>query len=153
MSRYLILCIDGTWNTALEGATHHSHRTNVARVHQLLTNDGERQCVMYLPGIGTKGSFDRMLGGVWGGGITDRMREGYEFLCRNYRIGDRIGLFGFSRGAFAARAIVGLIANFGLLRLEHLDKINDAIRLYRKPRSRWGSKIMIFADNIPDTRL
>src|ERR1700716_1063543 len=106
MSRYLILCIDGTWNAAREGEPSDTQRTNVARIYDLLSNDGERQSVKYIPGIGTRGLLDRISGGVWGGGITNRKQVGYDFLCRNYRPGDRIGLFGFSRGAFAVRAIV-----------------------------------------------
>jgi uncharacterized protein (DUF2235 family) len=137
MRRCLILCIDGTWNAAREGEPGDTQRTNVARIYDLLVNDGERQSVKYIPGIGTEGLLDRMSGGVWGGGSTNRIQVGYDFLCRNYRPGDRIGLFGFSRGAFAVRAIVGMIANFGIMDVQRQDKIKDAIRLYRKPRSRW----------------
>lgn len=136
MGRYLILCIDGTWNSAL-GPANRVRRTNVARIYELLRNDGERQCVKYIAGVGTEGGLDRIFGGVWGGGVTWRIREGYEFLCRNYQPGDRIALFGFSRGAFVARAIVGVIANFGILPLDALAKIDLAIAFYRRPRTRW----------------
>lgn len=129
----LVLCIDGTWNTKTEHAVAHSCPSNVARISEILVNDEERQIVHYLHGIGTTGLTDRMIGGVYGAGITGRISEGYRWLCNNFRPGVRVGLFGFSRGAFAVRSIIGVIANVGILETEYIDRVNEAISIYRGP--------------------
>jgi uncharacterized protein (DUF2235 family) len=133
VSRTLVVCIDGTWNTAAEAATSFAQPTNVARLKDLLINDGERQYVLYLPGVGTRGFVDRMVGGVYGSGTSSRLTTAYRFICEHYREGDRIALFGFSRGAFAVRLVVGTMVNAGILRPDHLDRVDEAVALYRNP--------------------
>ena len=56
-----------------------------------------------------------MYGGLTGSGLSDLVREGYQFLATNYTRGDEIFIFGFSRGAYSARAVAGLIGEIGLL--------------------------------------
>ena len=68
MTRCLVVCIDGTWNSKAENARFFSYPTNVQRISDLLLNDGTTQRVVYVPGIGTRGFADRLIGGVWGTG-------------------------------------------------------------------------------------
>lgn len=146
MPRHLIACIDGTWNSEPEHSQFFSGPTNVARVSKLLISDGKRQRVLYAPGIGTGGYFDRIIGGTWGAGTMARVRTVYRSLCESYEPGDQIALFGFSRGAFAARAIAGLIGTVGLVRNDQLDHIEQAFSCYQNPKMLWGSEGQTFRD-------
>lgn len=70
----------------------------------------------YQAGIGSNGGlWDRLYGGGTGAGISENIREAYAFFVDNYQPGDELFLTGFSRGAFTARSIAGLIASIGLL--------------------------------------
>lgn len=78
--------------------------------------DGIQQIVYYQAGVGTGNSiWDHVVGGGTGAGLSEHIREAYSFLANNYQRGDEIFLIGFSRGAFTARSIAGLIASVGLL--------------------------------------
>jgi uncharacterized protein (DUF2235 family) len=147
MSRCLIVCIDGTWNSSAEKSRYFSYPTNVERIGQLLVNDGERQQVIYLPGVGTGGFVDRVIGGIWGAGSNERLLSGYRFLCENYREGDRLAFFGFSRGAFAVRAIIGVIARLGILRFDQLEHVPKAVSLYRRPLWMGDAKLRSFRES------
>lgn len=133
MARCLIVCIDGTWNSSAEKPNPFSQPTNVARISELLINDGKRQLVIYRPGVGTSGFVDQFIGGVWGAGSTERICDGYRFLCKNYKPGDRLAFFGFSRGAFAVRSIIGVLTKVGVLRSDQLHLVRKAVSLYREP--------------------
>jgi len=143
MPRNLIVCIDGTWNSSAEKSEQFSEPTNVWRISQHLLNDGITQRVVYVPGVGTTGFFDKVIGGVWGKGTTQRICDGYRFLCMNYEPGDIISMFGFSRGAFAVRAIIGLLINFGVLRSNKVNDTREAVRLYRSERTRVDDQLFI----------
>jgi uncharacterized protein (DUF2235 family) len=69
----LIVCIDGTWNSSAEHSRFFCNPTNVWRISQVLEDDGTRQRVVYLPGVGAKGLSDRIVGGVWGAGSMTRI--------------------------------------------------------------------------------
>jgi uncharacterized protein (DUF2235 family) len=104
----LALFLDGTWNTI-------SNNTNVWRLKALCETNNE-QISYYSVGVGTK--FGTMLvGGMFGYGLDQEVIKAYEWLIENYNDGDEIFLFGFSRGAFAARSLSGLISKCGLLQL------------------------------------
>jgi uncharacterized protein (DUF2235 family) len=106
----LALFFDGTWN---EPPDH----TNVRRLRLMLAEhgpDGVPQRAFYDRGIGTRW-YDRMTGGLFGAGLSVNVRDGYRWLTENYDLHDEIYIFGFSRGAFAARSLAGLIATCGLL--------------------------------------
>src|SRR5437867_2187193 len=132
MSKRLIVCADGTWNKVekAEGGKHLS--TNVAKFAAALLptdRDGRAQLLCYLEGVGTHhGEWIR--GGMFGFGISHNIGRAYEFLVRNYEPGDEIWIFGFSRGAFTARSLAGMIRNSGLLKVAHIDRIGDAMALY-----------------------
>jgi uncharacterized protein (DUF2235 family) len=77
------------------------------------------QIVYYQSGVGNGSTFlERLVGGGTGEGIGEHIREAYGFLSNNYTPGDSIFLLGFSRGAFTARSIGGLIGGIGLLEKE-----------------------------------
>ena len=134
MSKNIILLSDGTGNSAAK-----VFRTNVWRLSQILDlRDPERQIAFYDDGVGTS-SFKlfAILGGVFGFGLKRNVIAIYSFCCRNYRPGDRIYCFGFSRGAFTIRIVAGMIARQGLVRYDD-DEADlarfaaDAYRLYRR---------------------
>jgi hypothetical protein len=80
------------------------------------------QIVFYQAGIGTGGGIsDKILGGATGFTISENIREAYTFICNNYQDGDEIFLFGFSRGAYTARAVSTLISDVGLLTMRGLE--------------------------------
>lgn len=122
---------DGTWSTRDRPTP-----TNVVALHErVLAVDGTgvRQLAHYLPGVGTR--IGEVLGGaVFGLGLSRTVRDAYRFLVERYEPGDEIYLFGFSRGAYTARAVAGMIRNAGLLRREEADRVEDAYRLYRSRR-------------------
>ena len=117
--RHLVLLFDGTWNKP------ESH-TNVERLRQLLAHAdaaGNPQLVNYLPGVGVERGITHLLGGAFGYGLSGNVIDGYRWLCENWQPGDRIYLFGFSRGAYTARSLGGMIRKCGLLRCEHNDSV------------------------------
>lgn len=80
------------------------------------------QIVFYHPGIGTDGGLqDKIIGGATGASISDHISECYGFICNNWQVGDEIYLFGFSRGAYTARAIAALISDVGLLTTKGME--------------------------------
>ncbi|MCJ1401636.1 polynucleotide adenylyltransferase [Xylographa trunciseda] len=109
---------DSYWPWSTTG--HLSDPTNVTRFCRALMPQTPpkdiQQIVYYQAGLGSANNwYDQFLGGVTGSGISELVREAYGFLCLNYEPGDEIFLLGFSRGAFTARTISGLIADLGLL--------------------------------------
>ena len=106
----LALFFDGTWN---EPPNH----TTVRRLRLMLAerdSNGIPQRAFYDAGVGTRW-YDRLSGGMFGAGLSDNVRSGSRWLTENYDLGDEIYIFGFSRGAFTARSLAGLIARCGLL--------------------------------------
>lgn len=128
----LIFCFDGSWNRLST-----PHPTNVVIVAESvtpITADRVPQVIHYDPGVGT-GEHDKWTGGLFGDGLIDKIVDGYTFLVFNYEPGDEIYVFGFSRGAFTARAFVGLVRQIGIMERKHATHIADGIDLYksRKP--------------------
>ena len=77
---------------------------------------------------------DRLFGGAFGKGLNKNVEDAYRFLLHNYEPGDEVFLCGFSRGAFTARSLVGLIGNCGLLHKDHADRVSEAMALYLEAR-------------------
>lgn len=114
--RRLVVFIDGTWNKP-------ETRTNVWRLYVLAAKaacSGEPIIPRYLAGVGTERGFE-LRGGPFGTGIDDLIRDGYLHFFRNYRRGDRLYIFGFSRGAYAARSLNGFVEFAGLIDREALE--------------------------------
>lgn len=130
----VVLCFDGTWNTADA-----EFPTNVVKTAQMvLPVDASRaeQVVFYDEGVGATRvvvakSINNFLGGAFGVGLMDNIEQAYRFLAFNYAPGDKIFIFGFSRGAFSARSFCGLIRTCGVLRKENIGKVREAIKLYQ----------------------
>lgn len=141
MARNLVLFSDGTGNSAGK-----LFKTNVWRLYEAvdLTDPQDpkqpRQFACYDDGVGTS-SFKPLavLGGAFGVGLARNVVDLYVFLCRMYEPGDHIYAFGFSRGAFTIRILVGLVMTQGLLRYRgsegELQRLaHDAYRRYRAVR-------------------
>lgn len=103
-----------------------SNVTRIARAIKPEDSNRHPQIIYYQAGLGTSWNLtDQLLGGGTGAGIAENIREAYGFLVNNYLDGDSIYLLGFSRGAFTARSVGGLIGNFGLL-----QKDKDGMRYF-----------------------
>jgi uncharacterized protein (DUF2235 family) len=132
MARRLVVCCDGTWNTPeKENVT---NVVGVARAVKPRDDNGNHQVVFYDWGIGTGNFLDRFVGGVAGKGLDQNMRDASRFLVHNYLPGDQIFLFGFSRGAYTVRSLVGFIRNCGLLKKAHSGRILEAFEIYRSTK-------------------
>ncbi|KAF2196924.1 hypothetical protein GQ43DRAFT_444688 [Delitschia confertaspora ATCC 74209] len=130
----LIVACDGTWlnsDTALINGklSIPSNVTRISRAIKPVSRDGIPQIVYYHFGVGSQGSIvERVVGGATGEGLAEAVREGYSFLANNYAPGDEIFLLGFSRGAFTARSIAGLVGQVGLLTKKALNALPEIFR-------------------------
>jgi uncharacterized protein (DUF2235 family) len=107
MSKRIVYCADGTWDKA-------SKRTNVYKLYKALLTTAD-QVPLYDDGVGADGgALVMLLGGAFGTGLWKKIREGYMHIAHVYEQGDEIYIFGFSRGAFTARSLAGMIAAVGL---------------------------------------
>lgn len=132
LPRRLVICCDGTWNSA-DGGEAATNVVRIARSVKAKTESGAAQIVYYHPGVGTGNKLDRLIGGSTGVGLARNLRDAYAFIVNNYVRGDEIFLFGFSRGAYTARSISGLIDTIGLLNERHMGGFLDAWAFYRMP--------------------
>ncbi len=129
----IVLCADGTWNTP-HGDSPTTTDTNVRKLYCALSN-APSQLKYYDSGVGTDGTpLDHLTGGAMGEGLFQKVQDCYQFLSDVYDPGDRIFLFGFSRGAFTARSIAGMIAGFGVPTI-NLDNMTTKriFDVYREP--------------------
>jgi len=143
--RRLIVLLDGTWNEDES----YDEDTNVVRLRNIIANGisdefyvrrsieevnqsdspameiGAKRyldfdyLVFYERGVGTGPGLDRVTGGALGWGLEGNIRRAYKFLCRYYVSGSEIFIFGFSRGSYTARSLVGYLGSAGLLTAEH----------------------------------
>jgi uncharacterized protein (DUF2235 family) len=120
--RSIVICLDGTGNQV--GA---DHPTNVVKLYGMLaTENPDRQLLYYDPGVGTLSAatargplsrrFSRLSGLAFGTGLRTNLAEAYTYLMRHWEPGDAVHVFGFSRGAYTARALVGMLNKPGLMR-------------------------------------
>jgi uncharacterized protein (DUF2235 family) len=126
MARRFALLFDGTWNKRRTG-------TNVIRMRRAIRSAGAadpQQPCFYDEGVGTRW-WNRLSGGAFGRGLSENIQEGYAWLARQHQPGDEIYVFGFSRGAYTARSLVGLIRKCGLLNDVSGRSVADAYALYR----------------------
>jgi uncharacterized protein (DUF2235 family) len=133
MSKRIVIACDGTWNRPDQVHGEKATPSNVTKLALAVADDGggTEQRVFYERGVGTGGAVDRIGGGALGIGLSRNVLRPYRFLAQHYVPGDDLYLFGFSRGAFTARSLAGLIGNCGILKPEHLDAVDDAYALYR----------------------
>lgn len=132
--RNLVVCCDGTNNEFGE------NNTNVIRLLSAAVRHPDRQLLFYDPGVGTfpaPGALTplakrvtRLLGSAAGYGLTRNVGLCYDFLMQHYRPGDRIFLFGFSRGAYTARVLAALLHVCGLLRTRNANLATYAMQMF-----------------------
>lgn len=129
----LVICCDGTWNRADQEKNGVPCPTNVVRLaYRTAKRDGDiPQIVHYDQGVGTGNFIDRISGGAFGEGLEDNIHDAYRFLIANYEAGDELYVFGFSRGAFTARSLVGMVRKCGIVRRGSFAHYRDAVALYR----------------------
>jgi len=127
----IAICCDGTWNRPEEKCNGVPVPTNVVKLYNALAMQdpaGHPQHLYYHPGIGSADLWDRAVGTTLGNSLNDNIMSAYRELCDFHEPGDRIFLFGFSRGAYTVRCLAELVHHAGLLDLEGLD---DEERWYR----------------------
>ena len=129
----LVICCDGTWNSADQQREGVPCPTNVVRLaYRAAKRAGSvPQILYYDQGVGTGNFVDRVSGGALGEGLEDNIHDAYRFLVGNYEPDDELFFFGFSRGAFTARSIVGMIRKCGILRRDAVQHYQPARELYR----------------------
>lgn len=135
MPKNLVLCCDGTANEFA------ANNTNVVKLYSLLEHASTRQVTYYHPGLGTMEpagalttvarKITKILGMAFGYGLADDIRDAYVFLMRNFEVGDKVYLFGFSRGAYTARAVASLIHMYGLIYKDNEPLVPYAVRMLR----------------------
>ena len=134
MPKTIIYCSDGTWQTSV-------NNTNVYRIAKAIVHSAE-QMVFYDDGVGTDGNpISKLLGGAFGLGLWDKIKQGYAQIANGYDPNDLLYLFGFSRGAYTARSLAGMIAVCGLPTQNFSNSVVDtAFNAYRAtdPNTREG---------------
>jgi uncharacterized protein (DUF2235 family) len=135
MKRIAIFC-DGTWNR--HDAPHPTNVVRMAQAVRLTAADGRKQHVIYQIGVGSgRGgnklakALDKFGGGALGWGLTENIEEVYRALVFCYDPGDEVFIFGFSRGAYTARSLAGLIRSCGIPPRDKVGDINKAVDRYR----------------------
>ncbi len=133
--RNLVVCCDGTSNEIV------GNNSNVLKLYRIAGKD-EFQRVFYDAGIGAISQlpawgrglqkFKEFLGLATGFGLDDNILRAYGWLCDNYQPGDRIYMFGFSRGAYTVRAIAGLMHMIGLLSSDQRHLASFALTAYKR---------------------
>jgi uncharacterized protein (DUF2235 family) len=177
MGKNIVFCADGTWDGPGEiaagdpSSSSGAATTNVFKLFvnlaghdtpetAMLAKEQERvltdaagvtrQIAKYIDGVGDVRNFlARLLGGALGTGLIARIVRGYTFISRNYAPGDKITIIGFSRGAYTARALAGLIAAKGLLDAGRLD-LGDKEKAYRLGSAVWYAYRRAALQNAPD---
>ncbi|HST47529.1 DUF2235 domain-containing protein [Jatrophihabitans sp.] len=140
MAKNVVVCLDGTGNQLKAKGN-----TNVVKLFQMLDlSDPGRQVAYYDPGVGTFSAggawtpwtqrASRLTGLAFGTGLKTNLGEAYTYLLHNFEAGDRLFLFGFSRGAYTARALAGLLNQIGLLRPGTENLIPYAIGVYAQSK-------------------
>ena len=132
----IVLCFDGTWNRPADEnlPSDKQVETNVRRFYESLQEtgtDGIKQVKWYDQGVGTHW-YDQFIGGAIGTGLEVNIVQGYEFLAKTYEGGDQVFVLGFSRGAYTARSLVGMVRNCGLVEAKHVAlRVGIAYGIYR----------------------
>src|SRR2546425_7407147 len=138
MAKNIVICCDGTGNQFGE------QNSNVVKLYQTLVSNAS-QIPYYHPGVGTMGTrnaltsigkwWTRKIGLAFGYGISDNIADAYQFLMRAFEPGDQVYVFGFSRGAYTARALCGMLHVVGLLTEGNEGLIPYAIRMIKRRKS------------------
>ncbi|KAF9078518.1 hypothetical protein BDP27DRAFT_1309702 [Rhodocollybia butyracea] len=139
--RMLILCFDGT------GDHFDENNSNIVQLCTTLKKeDRSKQMIYYQSGIGTytspaiaspmKSKVSKLMNKLVAKDLNAHVMDGYEFLMQNYTEGDRICMFGFSRGAYTARSLAGMLHKVGLLTADNFQQVPFAYKMYLKKSQR-----------------
>lgn len=129
--RNIIICLDGT------GDRFDADNSNIVHIVSCLKKDDPNQVTYYQSGIGTydggglKNGFSAALDMAVGSGLGVHVQDAYHFLMQTYREGDRICIFGFSRGAYTARCLAGMLHKVGLLPAHNISQVQFAYQFYK----------------------
>ncbi|HKV77890.1 MAG TPA: di-heme-cytochrome C peroxidase [Candidatus Sulfotelmatobacter sp.] len=137
MAKSIVICCDGTGNEFGES------KSNVVKLYKMLVHD-DSQVAYYHPGVGTMGArtaltgitrwWTKVIGLAFGYGISDNIADAYQFLMRTYTPGDTLYFLGFSRGAYTARALCGMLHIIGLLREDNEGLIPYSVRMLKSKK-------------------
>ena len=136
----IIICLDGTGNQYGENLS------NIVKLFRMIERTSGEQVAYYDPGVGTMGDpmyknpvarwINKWLGLGFGRGLTKNLVEAYTYLMEHYESGDRIFLFGFSRGAYTTRALAAFIRQCGLFEKGSENLIPYALKLFLKKKKK-----------------
>jgi uncharacterized protein (DUF2235 family) len=151
MAKNIVLCLDGTGNEFGD------QNSNVVKLYSVLVQDPQTQVAYYHPGLGTMGApgawsklaqwWTKMKGLAFGAGLAANIGDAYCYLMATYQPGDNIYIFGFSRGAYTARALAAMLHMYGLLRPGNEVLVPYITRLFRTQ----DEKIFALADQFAAT--
>jgi uncharacterized protein (DUF2235 family) len=151
MPKNIVICCDGTGNDFNKPETD----SNVVKLYNTL-QICDQQIAYYHPGVGTLGApnvdgrlakwWSKVLGLAIGQGLLDIVGDAYRYLMNTYQEGDNIFIFGFSRGAYTARAVGSLLHVFGLLEPGNEQLIPYILRMYAQ-KSKAAQESTIPAEN------
>jgi uncharacterized protein (DUF2235 family) len=147
MSKQIVFCADGTWDSA-------QNQTNVYKLFRA-TSTTSGQVSYYDDGVGSDGTpIEKLGGGAMGDGLFQKIKDGYTKISHVYEQDDDIFLFGFSRGAFTARSLAGMIAICGLPTANFDDNmVNVAFNAYRDPNQRAALLASLAGYNLYDAKI
>jgi uncharacterized protein (DUF2235 family) len=149
MSKRIVFCADGTWDSVQED-------TNVYKLFKAIPVTSN-QVAYYDDGVGADGTLiEKLLGGAFGNGLFQKIKDGYTKISHVYEPGDDIFIFGFSRGAYTARSLAGMIAICGLPSASFDDNlVNTAFSAYRQgdPQQRQSILDSLSGYNLYDAKL
>ena len=124
MSKNIVVLCDGTGQIGGEG-----YNTNIYKLFNILEDRTKEQVVYYEPGLGT--TWRKITGNIFGVGMSKNIIKCYRFIFDNYEAGDKIYLFGFSRGAAMVRSLTYFIHHFGILPQSRPELIDEAYNIYK----------------------
>lgn len=133
ITKNIVICYDGT------NSEYGTHNTNVVKTFEAIVRD-DTQIAFYDPGVGTFSFLGRTLGRkagialglLFGYGIRQNIEDGYQYLMNRFEPRDKVFIFGFSRGAYTARALAGMIHQFGILQKGSQNLIPYVSKMYFK---------------------
>lgn len=141
LGKRIIFCADGTWDSQKD-------HTNVYKMFMAI-KQGPEQVAFYDDGVGVQGDgIQRFLGGAFGEGLFQKIKDGYNQIASVYEPGDEIYIFGFSRGAYTARSLAGMISTCGLPTKTCNKELLDAVFTAYRDREHRGEMLGALTGNV-----
>lgn len=140
MPKNIVVMSDGTGQDGGKGPD-----SNVYLLFKMLESRTKNQVVFYDRGLGT--GWRKFSGNAFGVGISKNIRECYHFVFEHFEAGDKVFLFGFSRGAYTVRSLAGFITLCGILPKSRPELIDQAYKFYKiSDRSKREQKMKEFRE-------